>query len=510
VFSQQVVGYGSASVSAFTLLGTIGVFGLGTLLIGELPRRGADRAGLVSAALLACALGSLLFGLGFAVIAPHLSSHFAEVMGTPARAALFVAGSVLTGVTMVFDQATIGLLRGGLQLTRNVAFAVAKLLILPGAAIFLRDAFGFGITAAWVAGMALSLVTMAVWLRFKGTHVLVRPHWSILRELGWTAMAHNWLNISQAVPFTVVPVLVTLLVSPSANGAYYIASMLSSFLFFVPISLAEVLFAVVASDPRVIARKLRVALRLSFMIGLPGMIVLGAGAHFLLSMFGRGYASDGTVPLELLALSYPLGVPKALYIAVCRASGRITRAAVVLTTFSAAELGVATVGALAHGLLGLSLMLLACRFVEALLITPTVVRAAFGHGRHRRPAGTVSEVVSDPQPAPPARNGNRPQGQLRPPDPRARGYAPTREPRSASLALNHQHHGAQGAGPAARLSPAAFASRIDPLPDMPPGSHRGAPESVRKEKDELDAAAERPPSPYSRSPGRSGPPDGRN
>ena len=510
VFSQQVVGYGSASVSAFTLLGTIGVFGLGTLLIGELPRRGADRAGLVSAALFACALGSLLFGLGFAVVAPHVSSHFAELMGTPARAALFVAGSVLTGVTMVFDQATIGLLRGGLQLTRNVAFAVAKLLILPGAAIFLRDAFGFGITAAWVAGMALSLVTMAVWLRFKGTHVLVRPHWSILRELGWTAMAHNWLNISQAVPFTVVPVLVTLLVSPSANGAYYIASMLSSFLFFVPISLAEVLFAVVASDPRVIARKLRVALRLSFMIGLPGMIVLGAGAHFLLSMFGRGYASDGTVPLELLALSYPLGVPKALYIAVCRASGRITRAAVVLTTFSAAELGVATVGALAHGLLGLSLMLLACRFVEALLITPTVVRAAFGHGRHRRPAGTVSEVVSDPQPAPPARNGNRPQGQLRPPDPRARGYAPTREPRSASLALNHQHHGAQGAGPAARLSPAAFASRIDPLPDTPPGSHRGAPESVRKEKDELDAAAERPPSPYSRSPGRSGPPDGRN
>jgi len=545
VFSQQAVGYGSASVSAFTLLGTIGVFGLGTLLIGELPRRGAERAGLVSAALLACGLGSLLLGLGFALIAPRVSSHFAVVIGTPARAALFVAGSVLTGVTMVFDQATIGLLRGGLQLTRNVAFAVAKLLILPGAAIFLHDAFGFGITAAWAAGMALSLVVMAVWLRFKGTHILARPHWSILRELGWTAMAHNWLNISQAVPFTVLPVLVTLLVSPSANGAFYIASMLTSFLFAVPISLAEVLFAVVANDPRVIARKLRVALRLSFMIGLPGMIVLGAGAHFLLSMFGRGYASEGTVPLELLTLAYPLGVPKALYIAVCRASGRITRAAAVLTTFSVAELGVATVGALSHGLVGLSLMLLACRFVEALLITPTVVRAAIGHGRHRRPAGTVSEVMSDQQPAPltgngyrpqpapltgngnrpqpapltgngnrpqpaaPAPNSNRPQGQLRRPDPRVQDYAPAREPRSASLAWNHQHPGAQGAGPTARLSP-TFTPRIDPLPDMPPRFHRRAPEPVRKEKDEPDAAAERPPSPYSRSPDRSGPPDGRN
>ena len=39
LFSQRAVGYGSAAVSAMTLLGTIGMLGLGTLLIGELPRR---------------------------------------------------------------------------------------------------------------------------------------------------------------------------------------------------------------------------------------------------------------------------------------------------------------------------------------------------------------------------------------------------------------------------------------------------------------------------------------
>ena len=393
MFSQQAVGYGSAAVSAFTLLGTIGMFGLGTLLIGELPRRNATRAGLVSAALLACALGSLMLGLGFVVVAPHVSSHFAVMMGTPGRAALFVAGSVVTGVTMVFDQATIGLLRGGLQLVRNIAFAVAKLLVLPAAAILLHSAFGFGVAAAWVAGMALSLVATAVWLRFKGTRILPRPHWGILRELGWTAMAHNWLNISIAVPFTVLPVLVTVLVSPAANGAFFIASMLAAFLYVVPAHLSTVLFAVVAGDPKVIARKLRFALRLSFMIGLPGMIVLGAGAHLLLSLFGPGYASYGTIPLVLLAIGYPFAVPKALYIAVCRASGRITRAAVVLTTFSAVELGAAAAGALSGGLIGMSLSLLACRFVEALLVTPTVLSAAMGHGRHRRTNG-VPTVVS--------------------------------------------------------------------------------------------------------------------
>lgn len=54
--SERAVGYGSAAVSAMTLLGTIGMLGMGTVLIGELPRR-RPRAGLVSAALIASCIG---------------------------------------------------------------------------------------------------------------------------------------------------------------------------------------------------------------------------------------------------------------------------------------------------------------------------------------------------------------------------------------------------------------------------------------------------------------------
>ena len=80
LFTQRAVGYGSAAVSAMTLLGTIGMFGLGTVLIGELPRR-RPRAGLVSAALLASGLGSMVLGLGFAVVASSISVRFAHVSG---------------------------------------------------------------------------------------------------------------------------------------------------------------------------------------------------------------------------------------------------------------------------------------------------------------------------------------------------------------------------------------------------------------------------------------------
>jgi len=382
LFSQRAVGYGSAVVSAMTLFGTIGMLGLGTLLVGELPRRGA-RAGLVSAALLTCGLGSLSLGLCFAVVASHVSGNFANMTGTPGREALFAAGVAITAVTLVFDQASIGLMRGGLQLGRNITFAVAKVLLLPAAAVILHDQFGAGITLSWVAGMALSLLLVAIRLWSGGEPVLSRPDWSVLRSLGKTAMAHNWLNLAMTMPFYLLPVLVTVIVSPSANAAFYIAVMLTTFLFIVPAHLSTVLFAVVAADPRVVAGKLRFALRVSFLIGIPGMAILILGAHLALGLFGNGYTA-ATLPMWLVTLGYPAAVPKSLYIAVCRAAGQIPRAAVVLTVCSSLEIAAAAAGGMADGLIGLSLALLAARYGEALVTTPPVLRAAFGRGRHRR------------------------------------------------------------------------------------------------------------------------------
>jgi O-antigen/teichoic acid export membrane protein len=389
LFSQREVGYGSAAVSAMTLLGTIGMLGMGTVLIGELPRR-RQRGGLVSAALIASAVGSLVLGFTFVVAAPHVSERFDYVSSTLSQAGLFVFGVILTGVSLVFDQATIGLLRGGLQLTRNMVFAAVKLLVLPAAAIILHDQFGIGILLAWVAGTAVSLVPISIRLWLTGTSVLPRPDWAVLRGLGRTALAHNWLNLSITVPQTLIPVLVTVVVSPSANAAFYAAWTLSGFLKIVPTHLSTVLFAIAAADPQVIARKLRFTLRLSLLIGLPGMAVLGLGAHLALSMFGPGYARAATVSLWLLVISYLPGIPKVHYMAVCRATGRIPRAAAVLSTSAALEVTAAAVGGASGGLRGLSFALVGVFFLEGVVTTPPVLRAAMGHGRHRHAEASVA------------------------------------------------------------------------------------------------------------------------
>ena len=378
LFTQQSVGYGSAAISAMTLLGTIGMFGLGTLLIGELPRR-KDPGGMVSAALITASIGSLVLGVGFALWARHRNSHLMGIGGAPWHMALFAAGVVLTAFTLVIDQGTIGIMHGGIQLTRNAAFAVAKLLILPVSAFFLHDALGIGITCSWMAGMALSMVPIAARLRASGLPILSKPDWRLMQGLGKTALAHNWLNLSVAVPVLLMPVIVTATVSPSANAAYYVAWMLAYFLYSLPTNLSTVLFAIAAADPEAIAGKLRFSLRISFTIGIIGAVVLGLSAHLVLSIFGPSYARTAYLPLLFLIIGYIPMVPRTHYVAVSRAQGRVPQAAVVLTIGAVMEITGAVTGAKLHGLIGLSAALLLVRIIEGAMTAPTVIRAALAH-----------------------------------------------------------------------------------------------------------------------------------
>jgi O-antigen/teichoic acid export membrane protein len=306
----------------------------------------------------------------------------------------------MTAFTLVVDQATIGFMRGGIQLARNVAFAVAKLLILPASAFILHDAFGIGIASSWVAGMLLSLVFVAARLRVSGALILPKPDWRLLQGLGKTTLAHNWLNLAISAPALLMPVVVTATVSASANAAYYVAWMLAYFLYSIPTNLSIVLFAIGAADPEALAGKLRFSLRLSFIFGIIGATVLGLSSHLVLSVFGPGYVRTAYLPLMLFIIGYIPMVPRTYFIAVRRAQGRIPQAAVVLTIGAAMEVTGAVIGAQLDGLVGLCVALLLVRIIMGLMTAPAVVRASLVHGRRGKAmSGAESDAISPPSPA---------------------------------------------------------------------------------------------------------------
>lgn len=377
VFSTTAVGYGSAAISTMMLLGTIGMFGLDTMLIGELPNRG-NRGGLTMAACIAAFVMSFILGLGFALVSLAFGTHFVEVNGTVGRIAIFSFGVGITGATLVFDAATIGLMRGGLQLSRNSAFSIIKMVALPAVAVVLRDRYGVGILIAWVLGTVISLLPIAIMIKRSGGRILYRPDWENLWHLRKLALAHNWLNLAINIPVKLIAVLVAVVVTPAANGAYYIATMISTFLFMVPQSLSTVLFAVASAAPEKFAEKLRFVIRASLVIGIPGGLVMGLGSHYILAAFGSKYAALATGPLWLLIVGYIPGLPNSLYITVARAKGRFNEAAIALTVFAAIRMAALVVGGKIGGLYGLSYGMLAVTVVQALIMTPSVLRNAYG------------------------------------------------------------------------------------------------------------------------------------
>ena len=377
----DAVGYGSAAVSAMMLVGTFGMAGLNTVLIGQLARRPKDVGGLLAAALYTSGLISAALACGFVVLAlvvPRLAPYLHE----PGEIALFIVGSCLTGATLVLDEALIGLLRGGVQLWRNAAMAVAKLAALAALVIVLHDRLGTSLLGAWTVGTAISVVAVAFVLRRRHIRLLPTPAWAALRRLGRTSVGHNWLNNALQAPRLALPLVVTGLMPAAASGAFYVAWTIVSLTYLLPYHFTTVLYAVGSADSGVLREKLRVTLRLSLGAGIIGVPLLIVIAHPLLRLFGSEYADQAALPLQILALGYFSSVLKNSYVAVCRVRDQISRAAWFATVTCVLRLVAGAAGAVVAGLPGLAVALLAAMTLEGLAAAPAVWRVVRGEG-HR-------------------------------------------------------------------------------------------------------------------------------
>ena len=377
-YPAAAVGLASATISAMTLLGTVSMWGLGTLLIGQLPQLSPARqiSFIITALLLASVAGGIL-GLLFvpwsSLLSPELS-----VLATPGNALLFAVGVGLTALTLVLDQALIGLLRGGVQLWRNGFFAFAKLIALIVVGFTLSDKLGLNIYATWVLGNLVSLVALGAFATYKGVwKIAFRPDWSVLQGLKKSALSHHALNLGLLAPSLTLPVLVTILLSATANAHFYVAWMIASFIFVGPGSLALVLYAVGAGNPQLLAQKVRLAIKLTFLIGLAANLVLTFTAGWLLGFFGSGYASEAEWCLRLLGLgTFALAI-KDFYVTIHRIYGQLTQALLPVVIGGIMELVLASLGAIyGGGLIGLSLGWLIASCLEAVYMTFAVYRAA--------------------------------------------------------------------------------------------------------------------------------------
>lgn len=376
-FTVHAVGLAQGATSAMQLLGSVGMLGLGTLLIRELSRvapgtrRLLVRTALVIATGVSFVLGVLLV-LGVQLF-PH--SALAPVGQTVPIGLLFSVGVAVTGTTLVLDQAVLATGSGLVQLERNVVASVAKIVVLLLLAAH-GDSGGMAIYLSWTVGTLVSLPLVA-WrtrggLQHQTTRTLV--DFSAMKGLRRAAASHHALNLALQAPPLLLGVVVILVRSAEDNGYFSTVRLVAGFVFVLPYALAVGLFAASNADERELVSRMRLTLPLGLVASLGASIVLYPLAEPVLRAFGREYASQGLQELRVIVLAGVALVVKDHFVALRRVQGRTTEAALVALLGAVVEVAAAVVGALAGGILGLTVAWVVALWVEAAVLAVPLAR----------------------------------------------------------------------------------------------------------------------------------------
>jgi O-antigen/teichoic acid export membrane protein len=384
------LGISGASAGAMAFIGPLGMLGVGTLVIAELPRQrvGAQRrfifTGLGVAGAAAGAMGLVFVLLG----APFLDSY-EGLLDSPWTPAFFVLGCALTALSNVFDQVMLVVGAPTAQVGRNVVSGVVK---LAAFAVLLWLSYPSGVGAAllaWsiglLAGGALAVLALVRHLPSQdGERPRVRH---LLRQYALEAMHHHGVNIALFSGALLQPVIIGAVLPAQANADFTAVRLATLFAFLAPFALAMAFFASSADNPRALVARSRMVTRVSLGLAIFLTAALWIGGDFVLGLFG-GHYEEALGALRITSLAVPLLVFKDQYIALARATGRTGSILVAVAVGGSLEVLGLLVGSHIQGLDGALTAWVLVLGVEALYSIGGLRRI-----RH--------EVVADDDPAAP-------------------------------------------------------------------------------------------------------------
>ncbi|MFG3051630.1 lipopolysaccharide biosynthesis protein [Kitasatospora sp. NPDC048239] len=301
-YSAETVGLSYAAVSAAGLLSALGRFNLSSVLVRFLPGAGRHTRRLVMRCYLASILASGLAAILFLLLIPWLSPSL-DSLRQPVMAVAFVVVTAGYSLFVLQDGALTGLRRTGWVLGENAMFAVAKAGALAVCTVL---AVGTGILVSWAAALLVTVLLTNVVLfrraipahqRAAGESAPAPP------RVARYAMADYLGNISGIAACSVVPLMVLAMLGAEQNAYYSLAWVIADSLYMAAYSMGSSLVVEAADRPDRLSEHARRMLRHTGLLVLGAVVVIVAGAPWLLQLFGPGYAEHGTTVLRLMALS---------------------------------------------------------------------------------------------------------------------------------------------------------------------------------------------------------------
>jgi O-antigen/teichoic acid export membrane protein len=378
-YPAEIVGLNSAVVSMMMFLGGLAQLNLMTAHIRFIPAAGAaTRRFIALTYLVALAMAAVISAvyLGFIQIwSPALSF----LRASPALVIAFMLATMGWTLFVLQDSALTGLRHATWVPVENAVFAIAKIILMIILAFSVPK---LGLFLSWLFGLAITLfpTNYFIFQSIAPKHeqaALGQPanlevkqvvHYAGADFLG----ALFWLGAT-----TLLPVMVTQLVSAKANAYFFLAWQIAYMLHLLSSNMGSSLIVETSSDQHKLGEySQKIILQLGLLVGSAVLIVV-VGAPLILRIFGPDYAIQGSNLLRLLALGAIPNIVTSVFVSISRVQRKMGRVILTLGSLCILVLSLSSVLLPRFGILGAGMAWLASQIVvsSVILITKGVYLA---------------------------------------------------------------------------------------------------------------------------------------
>jgi O-antigen/teichoic acid export membrane protein len=369
LYDEATVGASNAVISTLLLISGVAQLGFGGGMTRFLPRAGKQTRRLILVSYAAVVATSVVLSLGFVAFGGALGLR--GVLGEgPLVAVWAVAAAVLWSIFRLQDQVLIGLRQAKWVLIENTLYNVMKLVLLVVGVHLMGRA---GLVGSWFLPTPLVIV-LCTWLVFgvytRSRRIGPAPQGAVpltVREVATSSGGDHVGSLVAEAASRLLPLLIIAVLGDVATAYFTTAWLVATTLGLLAGSMTDSFTAEAAGDRANIGHYSRHIMRYMAVIIVPAAAILGIGAPIILTMFGKGYASEGATLLRWLCLSGPLIVFNTWYIAYARVVGRIPQVIWIQSVSSALLLGLSYVLLQPLGIAGVGVAWLLSQAVIALI-----------------------------------------------------------------------------------------------------------------------------------------------
>ncbi|MEZ4727319.1 MAG: hypothetical protein R3E79_09320 [Caldilineaceae bacterium] len=324
-YTADVVGIGSALISALALLAGVAMLSLTGVLVRFTPLAGGNTARLITAAYAISLVVALLVGWGFCHFAGAWSPKFSFLREERGWLVAFVGATMAWCIFALQDSALTGLRQSLWIPLENTIFAAVKIVLLV---LFAQGNPTWGIFAAWMIPLLISLLPVNILIFRYLIPQHVQPQGQQAGGLALQAvvryMAGNYPGtLFYLASTTLLPLLVTQQLGARANAYFYMPWMMANALLQVALQMSTSLTVEAVTDQsRLASYAYRTFLQSARLLA-PAVALLVGGAPLILALFGADYASEGALLLRLLAVATLPNLVVMLYIGLARVKNSI-------------------------------------------------------------------------------------------------------------------------------------------------------------------------------------------